>query len=138
MAELADAPDLGSGSSECGFDSHPVYHLHSFNIFHMGSGIPFSAEVSGQVPGNVNRVIRQGNLQTFRQPVINLSAPVLLPYFPAHIAAAHLQYSVDPVSSAEFEEAAFIYCVEGVHIERRQGFNSVIIHRFQFFQLIWI
>ena len=30
VAELADAPDLGSGSSECGFDSHPVYHFRLY------------------------------------------------------------------------------------------------------------
>lgn len=27
VAELADAPDLGSGTSVCGFDSHPSQRI---------------------------------------------------------------------------------------------------------------
>ena len=65
MAELADAPDLGSGGRPCRFKSCHPHRIRDFEVYDLG--IPYFYVITNFVPNNVNpsgenALRRKGNL----------------------------------------------------------------------------
>ena len=84
VAEVADAPDVGSGTSVCGFDSHPSHLFLTPSFFTHGDNMTASIKETSSTTRNVEITIPQEALKApFERKVTHYRKEVQLKGFRA-------------------------------------------------------